>query len=136
LVKAWDTDEIIDLYRAGGWWKDEYEPSGIADLISGSFAFAVAVDPATGSAVGMGRIISDGVSDGYIQDLVVLPKYRRGGVGSMIVSELLEACRAGRLVWIGVVAEQGSEQIYTRLGFRQMTGIPLLYDNGDSDAHD
>ncbi len=51
-------------------------------LIRGSFLFAVAVDRKTGHAVGMGRVISDGVSDGYIQDLVVLPEYRKTGIGA------------------------------------------------------
>ena len=26
LVHAWNGDEIADLYRAGGWWKEEYDP--------------------------------------------------------------------------------------------------------------
>jgi len=70
------------LYRAGGWWKDEYDPAEIPGLIRGSFAFAVAVEEESGRAVGMGRVISDGVSDAYIQDLVVLPEYRSRNVGT------------------------------------------------------
>ena len=73
LVSSWDAREIVALYRAGGWWKDEYDPAEVPRLISGSFAFVVAADKNTGRAVGMGRVISDGVSDAYIQDLVVLP---------------------------------------------------------------
>ena len=73
LVRSWDAEEIIALYRAGGWWKDEYDPAEIPRLISGSFAFVVAAEKRSGRAVGMGRVLSDGVSDAYIQDLVVLP---------------------------------------------------------------
>jgi GNAT superfamily N-acetyltransferase len=137
LVDAWNDHEIIDLYRAGGWWKDDADPARIPELISGSFLFAVAVDPQTGCAIGMGRVLSDGVSDGYIQDLVVLPGYRKGGVGRLIVSALLEACQAKGLGWIGLIAEPGSEQFYLPLGFRRMKGyIPLLYETAreDSDA--
>jgi GNAT superfamily N-acetyltransferase len=92
LVHAWDEDEIADLYRAGGWWKEEYDPMELRNLIHGSFAFAVAVDPKTGCAIGMGRVISDGVSDGYIQDLVVMPEYRGTGIGAQIVSKLVKKC--------------------------------------------
>jgi aralkylamine N-acetyltransferase len=74
LVHSWDKIEIANLYRAGGWWKEEYDPDELPRLIQGSFLFAVAVDKKTGRAIGMGRVISDGVSDGYIQDLVVLPE--------------------------------------------------------------
>jgi aralkylamine N-acetyltransferase len=129
LIEAWDTDQIIELYRAGGWWKDEFDPAGIPLLISGSFLFAAAVDPATGSAVGMGRVLSDGVSDGYIQDLVVLPPYQRSGIGRRIVALLVKESRARGLGWIGLVAEPGSEKFYLPLGFRHMKGyVPLLYD--------
>ncbi|MDD1656023.1 MAG: GNAT family N-acetyltransferase, partial [Methanomicrobiales archaeon] len=82
-VGAWDTGEIIALYRAGGWWDEKWDsPKEVPALILGSLAFVVATDTSTGKAVGMGRVISDAVSDGYIQDLVVLPEYRGRGVGS------------------------------------------------------
>jgi aralkylamine N-acetyltransferase len=101
---------------------------GITPLIKGSFAFAVAVDKGTSKPVGMGRVISDGVSDGYIQDLVVLPEYRRNGIGNRIVSTLVEACNAKGLGWIGLIAEPGSENFYRSLGFSVMPGhIPMIY---------
>jgi len=74
------------------WWKEEYDPKELPQLILGSFLFVVAVDMKTGRAIGMGRVISDGVSDGYIQDLVVLPEYRKTGIGSRIVSVLVKKC--------------------------------------------
>jgi ribosomal protein S18 acetylase RimI-like enzyme len=117
------------LYRAGGWWKEDADPAGIPELICRSFIFAVAVDLRTGSAVGMARVLSDGVSDAYIQDLVVLPEYRMSGIGRMIVSRLLEECKVRGLDWIGLIAEPGSERFYLPLGFHRMKGyIPLLYD--------
>lgn len=137
MVEAWDTTEIIDLYRAGGWWKDDADPARVRELICGSFLFAVAIDLPTGRAIGMGRVLSDGISDGYIQDLVVLPGHRKRGIGRMIVSALLAACQVKGLGWIGLVAEPGSEQFYLPLGFRPMKGYtPLLFDTGgkDSDA--
>nr|HRD16162.1 N-acetyltransferase [Methanothrix soehngenii] len=72
FVSRWKEEDIVELYRAGGWWREYMDPSHLNDLIQGSFLFAVAVDGRSGRAVGMGRVISDGVSDGYIQDLVVL----------------------------------------------------------------
>ena len=127
-VRAWSTDDIVALYRAGGWWKDEYNPADIPRLISGSFAFVVAVDTASGRAVGMGRAISDGVSDAYIQDLVVLPTYRGRDLGAAMVSSLIERCREAGISWIALIAEPGSEAFYLPLGFSCMEGhIPLIY---------
>jgi ribosomal protein S18 acetylase RimI-like enzyme len=128
LVRSWDAEEIVALYRAGDWWKDEYDSAEIPRLIGGSFAFVVDADKKSGRAVGMGRAISDGVSDAYIQDLVVLPQYRRKDLGSAMVSQLIARCREAGISWIALVAEPGSENFYVPLGFARMEGyIPLIY---------
>jgi aralkylamine N-acetyltransferase len=128
LVTSWDTDEIVNLYRAGGWWKDMYNPTEIPRLIKGSFAFAVAAETSTGHAIGMGRVLSDGVSDAYIQDLVILPQYRGRGIATQMVSVLLECCRQAGLSWIALVAEPDSEAFYMPLGFERIPGyIPMIY---------
>lgn len=128
LVRSWNEHEIAELYRAGGWWKEEYRESEIPALIRGSFLFAVAVHEKSGRAVGMGRVISDGVSDAYIQDLVVLPSCRGSGVGKQLVQALVTHCRSEGIGWIGLIAEPATEEFYRPLGFAPMTGhVPLLY---------
>ncbi|MDI3506890.1 MAG: hypothetical protein PWQ46_1065 [Methanomicrobiaceae archaeon] len=122
IVDAWDVDEIADLYRAGGWWKEEWNPAGLSSLIRGSFAFAVAVESSTGRTVGMGRVISDGVSDGYVQDLVVHPNYRDRDIGTMILSALLKECTSAGVTWIALIAEPETEAFYARSGFQRMEG--------------
>ena len=131
-VDSWSVYEIADLYRSGGWWQEAWDPEGLRPLIKGSLAFVVAIDRRTSRAIGMGRIISDGVSDGYIQDLVVLPQYWKNGVGSRMVSALVAEARAKGLGWIGLIAEPGSDHFYGRLGFRPMQGhIPMIYKGDD-----
>lgn len=131
-VHSWNVEEIADLYRAGGWWKEEWDSEGIRPLIKGSLVFAVAIDVKTSRAVGMGRLISDGVSDGYIQDLVVHPQYRKSGIGSGLVSLLIAEGKKKGLGWIGLIAEPGSEHFYRKLGFQPMQGhIPMIYKGGD-----
>ncbi len=128
LVQTWNEGEIANLYRAGGWWKEEYDQRELPRLIRGSFLFAVAVDRKTGHAVGMGRVISDGVSDGYIQDLVVLPEYRKTGIGAQIVSILVKKCVERGISWIGLIAEPDTEKFYLPFGFHPMEGhVPLKF---------
>jgi len=43
--------------------------------------------------IGMGRAISDRVSDAYIQDVTVHSDYRGRGIGKAIVRKLLERLR-------------------------------------------
>lgn len=126
LVKTWPDKDIVELYKAGGWWKESYNSSGIKHLIKGSFAFAVAIDKK--KAVGMGRVISDGVSDAYIQDTVVLPEYRGRGIGKKIVKILLEYCLSKGILWIGLIAEPNQDEFYSRLGFKKMQNyVPMKY---------
>jgi GNAT superfamily N-acetyltransferase len=128
FVHAWDDEEIVALYRAGGWWKEEYKTEDLRHLIQGSFAFVVATDVKTGRAIGMGRVIADGISDGYIQDLVVLPQYRKSGVGRQIVAALVNRCLQSGITWIGLIAEPDTEAFYLPLGFHVLKGhVPLIF---------
>ena len=136
-VTAWDGEEIVSLYRSAGWWQDgRDDPAGIGDLIRGSLVFIVAVDRRSGRAVGMGRAISDGVSDAYIQDLVVLPEYRGLGIGGAILRSILAACREHGIGWIALIAEGGTGDFYRGLGFGVEDGdLPMMYQGGGEDAH-
>ena len=76
----------------------------------------------------MGRVISDGVSDGYIQDLVILPDYRKGGIGREMVSALVKLCIQSGITWIALIAEPDTENFYLPIGFVPMQGhVPLIY---------
>lgn len=128
LVDSWPVDEIVKLYIAGGWWKDSYDPLLLNNLISGSFAFVVVFDKNIKKAVGMGRVLSDGVSDAYIQDLIILPNYRKFGLGRKLVDFLIYQCKLKGIGWIGVIAEPGSEDFYKGFGFKKMKDhTPMLY---------
>jgi ribosomal protein S18 acetylase RimI-like enzyme len=132
IVDKWPENEIVKLYKAGGWWKDRYIPSGLKFLINGSFAFAVAIDKKSKKAIGMGRLISDGVSDAYIQDLVVLPEYRDKGIGREIVKTLINHCKKKGIHWVGLIAEPDQDGFYSNLGFKQMKNyIPMKYEKGE-----
>ena len=128
LVKSWEKEPIIELYKIGGWWKENMDANKLPELIRGSYLFAVAIDVITERAIGMARVISDGTADAYIQDLVVLPAWRQKGVGEMIVSKLLEHCRSRGISWIGLIAQPGTDSFYRTLGFKQMEGyMPMLF---------
>ena len=127
MVHDWPKEQIVELYKSGGWWEEHYDPDGLDALIKGSFAFAIAVDASTGLAIGMGRAISDGVSDAWLQDIVVLADYRKQGVGRAITKKLLEYCQQKGLGWIGLVAEPGSKEFYEPLGFETLPGEPMVF---------
>lgn len=132
VVTSAPLEAVVALYQAGGWWQEAPEWRAIIPaMIRGSFCFMVARNP-EGQIVGMGRAISDGVSDAYIQDVVVLTDYRKKGIGGELVKRIAEYCVAHRIGWVGLIAEPGTEPFYKALGFRPLEGFrPLLYG-----AHD
>ena len=76
----------------------------------------------------MGRIISDGISDAYIQDLVIYHKYRGKGIGKKLVNALLKHCLSNGLLWIVLIAEPGQYEFYLPLGFKTMKDhVPMKY---------
>lgn len=128
VVSNWNTESVAGLYRAGGWWKEEWNHEDLNDLMRSSYSFVIAYHISSGTAVGMGRAISDGVSDAYIQDLVVLPEWRGKGIGKRILSALIEYCLIRDVGWIGIIAEPGTTGFYASLGFSPLEGyIPMKY---------
>jgi len=128
MVTEWPEREIINLYKAAGWWKKSDSQINIKKLIQGSYAFVVAINPCDGKAVGMGRLLSDGVSDAYIQDLVVLPNYRGYGIGHRLVKELINFCLSRKISWIGLISEPGQSRFYTHIGFNLLKDyVPMRY---------
>jgi ribosomal protein S18 acetylase RimI-like enzyme len=132
LVTSWPENEIVNLYKSAGWWKENYDSSKIEDMINGSFAFAVAFIKKSDKAVGMGRVLSDGVSDAYIQDLVVLPEFQDAGIGKKIVKKLLDFCLLKNIIWIGLIAEPKQSGFYSNIGFNILKDYtPMKYNKDD-----
>ncbi|MBW2368331.1 MAG: GNAT family N-acetyltransferase [Deltaproteobacteria bacterium] len=120
-------EQILDLYTAAGWWERGPDDAAlIKKLIAGSHCFLIA--EFHDRLIGMGRVVSDGVSDAYIQDVTVLDEYRSQGIATGIVTRLLRRLQADRIDWIGLIAEGNTHDFYARLGFTQMTdSAPMVY---------
>jgi spermidine synthase len=125
IITSADTAEVVRLYKSAGWWKEHYVAEAfIPDMVKKSACFAGAFD--NGRMIGMGRALSDNVSDAYIQDIVTLDEYRRHGIGGKIVKALIHELKAKGIDWIGLIGEPGTEEFYARLGFEALKGfIPM-----------
>lgn len=128
IVKESDEHRILELYRAAGWWQTDDNPEYIKTvkgIIANSFCFVIAKEGE--KIIGMGRAISDGVSDAYIQDVTVDESYRGIGIGKEIIRTLVGYLKENKLQWIGLISEPGYEGFYQGLGFAVMQGYtPFL----------
>ena len=102
--------QIVKLYRDEGWWWQDEEHLDVAEkIVTGSYLFLVAVNEA--AIIGMGRAISDGTSDAYIQDVAVARKIRGRGVASALLEALIRQLKQSGIDWIGLIAEKGSHPL-------------------------
>ena len=123
LVTDADAEQIKGLYKEAGWWdeKIDNDPNLIKKIIKGSFCFAAAF--INDRIIGMGRAISDGASDAYIQDIVVLKEFRGKGIGVLIMDELIKHLKSKNIDWISLISEPDTVLFYQKYGFSQMTNF-------------
>jgi len=133
-VKEADPEQIKALFAEGGWWNEENDKieSFTDSLIKSTYLFGIAK---YGSRiVGMGRVISEGISDAYIQDVVVLKDFRHRGIGGGIVRMLLKELIARKISWIGLISVPGAENFYKEIGFEVMKDYtPFIYKKKEVD---
>jgi len=74
-----------------------------------------------GQLIGFGRAISDGVYQGAVYDVAVVPEFQGKGIGTLLLKAIL-----GRLEGCNVIlyASPGKEGFYRQFGFDKMkTGM-------------
>ena len=118
--------QIIALYKMEGWWIESNDDVDLVkQIIAGSHCFMIVEDE--GRVKGMGRAISDGVSDAYLQDVAVDKAFRGRGIGKEIILRLVNQLNHDGVNWIGLIAERESHPFYERMGFRVMPdSTPML----------
>ena len=120
--------QIVLLYQNEGWWNDTVDTHALLKkLIANSHCFLVAVTDAQ-EVIAMGRAISDRTSDAYIKDVTVRKDYRNTGIGTEIITRIIERLQSDGITWIGLIAEKGSCSFYQKIGFIQFAdAIPMIY---------
>lgn len=118
--------QIISLYRMEGWWTEAHDDFDlVARIVAGSHCFMIVTKGI--EIVAMGRALSDGASDAYIQDVTVKKGFRKRGIGTTIIEKLVARLHQDGLEWIGLIAEKNSHRFYERLGFKRMPdALPML----------
>lgn len=123
-----DLEQLRQLYLSNNWIEaaDGSTDALIEKIVVSTYCFAVARNE--DKIIAMGRAISDGVSDAYIQDVTVLPEYRKQGIGGLVINFLVDYLHSNGIEWIGLISEPGYESFYQKLGFGVMPGYtPFLY---------
>lgn len=108
-----DPAEVLALYRAVGW--TAYDPAALLAGIAGSSRVVAA--RRDGALVGLARVVSDGATICYLQDVLVRPDEQRRGTGRALVRAALVPYGSVRTVLL-TDDEPGQHAFYSSLGFR------------------
>lgn len=84
----YDENEIHSLYESVGWTNYTDHPEMLKNAFTHSlFALGAYMED---RLVGIIRVVGDGCSILYIQDLLVHPEFQRKGIGSNLLKEMLQ----------------------------------------------
>lgn len=116
-------------------WHDAFDWATIADSLAGSTFGVVAY--VGNEAVGMGRVVGDGVKYFYVQDLAVIPALQGTGLGARMLDRLEEriAMVAPATAFVGLFSTAAGTDLYTSRGFSSgdMTGLFRLIEPAPRD---
>jgi len=108
-------DDALALYGSVGWTAYTKDPERLALALAGSSRLATARDD--GRLVGLARVLTDGASILYLQDVLVAPDHQRTGLGRRLVSALLDEYPDVRQKVLLTDDEPAQKGFYESLGF-------------------
>ncbi len=109
--------KIANLRRAVGWQGREDKLRQV--LSSNHFSVACFAEE---QLVGYVEVLSDGVEDALIRNLIVCPSYQRKGIALKLLKMTTERLKAEKIKTINVLFEPQHEELYFKAGFRVVGG--------------
>ena len=108
--------DIADLRQAVGWnrmQRDLSDPRLTTTLQLCAFD--------ENHLIGYAQVISNHVTDAYIQDVMVHPDYQRQGIGTQLMEKLLSRLEEDGIYMVSVIyGEEALRPFYKRFGFYTM----------------
>jgi GNAT superfamily N-acetyltransferase len=104
-------------------WKRPHPPEIHVEILRNSDHVVLAVDKDIGRVVGFITAITDHVQAAFIPLLEVLPAYRGRGIGSTLVSKMLEKLKG--IPAVDLTCDADVQQFYTRFGMVPSVGMVL-----------
>ena len=109
------TGELIELYDSVGWSAYTRDIGTLRRALAGSSTLVIARDGAV--LIGLARVVSDGATICYLQDVLVNPSHQGHGVGRALVQAALEPYASVRQKVLLTDDEPAQRRFYESLGF-------------------
>ena len=112
-------EDVLHLYDAVGWTNYTNQPQMLEKALSHSLAIYLALDGE--EIVGLVRLVGDGFSSVFVQDLIVLPSYQRQGIGSNLMKEALADYKDAYQIQLATEQTEKTLGFYRSLGFETLS---------------
>lgn len=117
----YNEDEITNLYKSVGWINYTNNPQMLKEAYANSLKILGAYNDE--KLLGVIRVVGDGHSVVFIQDILVYPEYQRQGIGTALLQRILTEYKH---VYQKHLLTENSEkmiQFYKSLGFTMDTDM-------------
>ena len=112
-------EDVLHLYQAVGWTNYTNQPQMLEQALSHSLVIYVALDG--DAVVGLIRLVGDGFSSVFVQDLIVLPTYQRQGIGSALMKQALGDFKGAYQVQLVTEQTEKNVRFYRSIGFETLS---------------
>lgn len=113
-----EQDELVELYDSVGWSKYTDDPLRLYDAVGRSLRVVCArID---NRLVGLARIVGDGLTIVYLQDILVHPDHQRLGIGRELLRLALEPYQDVRQKVLMTDDEPRQRAFYESMGFTEI----------------
>ena len=114
----YEEPEILAIYKSVG-WKNYYEnPNMLKQAYNSSLCILGAY--LDSKLVGIIRVVGDGSSIIYIQDLIVSPLHQRTGIGSLLLNTIMEKYSAVNQKVLLTDNKPKTVKFYESMGFNSV----------------
>ena len=119
IYTTYDENEILELYDSVGWTAYTASPEKLRQGFENSLLVLASYD---GDALqGIIRVVGDGHTIVFIQDILVFPEYQRMGVGSALLSAVLEKYQDVRQIELATDNTPKTIAFYKSMGFHELS---------------
>ena len=119
--KTYDETEILGLYASVGWTAYTEQPESLRRGFEASLLVLAADED--GGLVGLFRVVGDGQTIGFVQDILGHPSCQRRGIGTALLKEVLKRYSHVRQIELTTDDTPKTRAFYESVGFRTMASL-------------
>lgn len=118
---VYNEDEVFRLYSEAGWVAYTNDMAALREGFMNSLLILAAYGD--DGLLGLIRVVGDGATIIFIQDILVFPSFQRQGVGSALLRAVLERFAGVRQIELLTDNTEKTKAFYNSMGFHEFSEI-------------